>query len=140
MFGCYNDPLKGKKPEEFYSCHVKGFNIWNKKDTKARLATPEEYEKIDLAVCNYEIHGAVLVGETEAGLFEFELKYWEGDDWTGILGEETVRVKIGNSKRRITALVKATSEEDKAHLRSLKTSCRYRVICNDYKEYGLTFI
>lgn len=126
--------------EKLHTYHVENFNIYNKKGTKARLATADEYEQIDLAVCNYEIHGAVLVGETEAGLFEFELKYWEGDDWTGILGEETVRVKIGNSKRRITALVKATTEEDKAHLRSLKTSCRYRVIYNDYKEYGLTFI
>lgn len=125
--------------DKLHTYHVENFNIYNKKGA-ARLATADEYELIDLAVCNFEIHGAVLLGETEEGLFEFELKHWEGDDWTGILGEETARVKIGKSKRRITALVKATNEEERKHLKNLKRHCTHRVMYNDYKEYGLTFL
>lgn len=124
---------------KLHTYHVENFNVYNKNGV-ARLATTEEYELIDLAVCNFEIHGAVLLGETEEGLFEFELRYMEGDNWTDILGEEEVRVQIGKSKRRITALVKATNEEERNHLKNLKCHCAHRVIYNDYKEYGLTFL
>ena len=124
---------------KLHTYHVENFNVYNKKGV-ARLATADEYELIDLAACNFEIHGAVLLGETKEGLFEFELKYWEGDGWTGILGEEEVRVQIGKSKRRITALVKATNEEERKHLQNLKRHYHYRVMYNDYKEYGLTFL
>lgn len=124
---------------KLHTYHIENFNVYNKKGV-ARLATTEEYELIDLAVCNFEIHGAVLLGETKEGLFEFELRYMEGDNWTGILGEETARVKIGKSKRRITALVKATNEEERKHLQNLKRHCTHRVMYNDYKEYGLTFL
>lgn len=124
---------------KLHTYHVENFNVYNKKGV-ARLATADECKLIDLAVCNFEIHGAVLLGETEEGLFEFELKYQEGDGWTGILGEEVVRVKISKSKRRITALVKATNEEERKHLKNLKRHYRHRVMYNDYQEYGLTFL
>lgn len=124
---------------KLHTYHVENFNVYNKKGA-ARLATADEYELIDLAVCNFEIHGAVLLGETKEDLFEFELRYMEGDNWTGILGEEEVRVQIGKSKRRITALVKATNEEERKHLQNLKRHYHHRVMYNDYKEYSLTFL
>lgn len=140
MFGHYNDPLRGKKPEEFYSCHVKGFNIWNKKGTKARLATPEEYEKIDLEVCNIEPSQVIFLGENENGLFEFEFQYWASDGWTDILGSEIIHVSFGKSKKRITALVEASNADELEYLRGLRVYGTYRAAYNDYKEYGITFL
>lgn len=140
MFGCYNDPLKGKKPEEFYSFHVKGFNIWNKKDTKARLATPEEYEKIDLEVCNIEPSQVIFLGEDENRLFEFEFQYWASDGWTDILGSEIIHVSFGKGKKRITALVEASNADEREYLRGLRVYGTYRAAYNDYKEYGITFL
>ena len=135
MFGSYNDPLKGKKPEEFYSCHVKGFNIWNKKDTKARLATPEEYEKIDI-----EPSQVIFLGETENGLFEFEFQYRASDGWTDILGSEIIHVSFGKGKKRITALVEASNEDEREYLRGLRVYGTYRAAYSDYKEHGITFL
>jgi len=137
----YNDPLKGKKPEEFYSCHVKDFNIWNKKDTKARLATPEEYEKINLEVCDIEPSQVIFLGENENELFEFEFQHWVTDVFRAdTQREEILHVPFGKGKKRITALVEASNADEREYLRGLRVYGTYRAAYNDYKEYGITFL